>query len=100
MLGRLPHAQALAIARDADVFVLPSVDEAFGVAFVEAMAGGVPAIGCRGVDGPEEIAAAGGGLLLVEPGDVAGLAARIDVAAVGARRARRARASGPDDRRA
>ena len=78
LLGRLPHAQALAIARGADVFVLPSVDEAFGVAFVEAMAGGVPAIGCRGVDGPEEIAAGGGGLLLVEPGDVAGLATRID----------------------
>ena len=78
LLGRLPHAQALAIARAADVFVLPSVDEAFGVAFVEAMAGGVPAIGCRGVDGPEEIAAAGGGLWLVEPGDVAGLTARID----------------------
>ena len=78
LLGRLPHAQALATAREADLFVLPSVDEAFGVAFVEAMAGGVPAIGCRGVDGPEEIAAAGGGLVLVDPGDIAGLASVID----------------------
>ncbi len=76
--GRLPHAQALATARAADLFVLPSVDEAFGVAYVEAMAGGVPAIGCRGVDGPLEIAAAGGGIVLVEPGDVGGLSARID----------------------
>ena len=41
------------------VFVLPSVDEAFGVAYVEAMAGAVPAIGCRGEAGPEEIAAVG-----------------------------------------
>ena len=36
----------------AGVFVLPSVDEAFGVAYVEAMAGAVPAIGCRGEPGP------------------------------------------------
>ena len=38
------------------MFALPSVDEAFGVAYVEAMAAGVPAIGCRGEAGPEEIA--------------------------------------------
>ena len=31
---------------------MPSVDEAFGVAYVEAMAGGLPAIGCRGEPGP------------------------------------------------
>ena len=36
--------------------MLPSVDEAFGVAYIEAMAGGVPAIGSRGEPGPEEIA--------------------------------------------
>ncbi len=36
--------------------MLPSVEEAFGVAYIEAMAGGVPAIGSRGEPGPEEIA--------------------------------------------
>ena len=51
----------------ASAFVLPSVDEAFGVAYVEAMAGGVPAIGCRGEGGPEEIAAAGGGIRSFRP---------------------------------
>jgi glycosyltransferase involved in cell wall biosynthesis len=56
------------------VFVLPSVDEAFGVAYVEAMAAGVPAIGSRGEPGPEEIAAAGGGIRLVAPGDPEALA--------------------------
>ncbi len=57
---------------------MPSTDEAFGVAYIEAMAGGVPAIGCRGEPGPEEIAAAGDGLVLVPPGDIERLTQRID----------------------
>jgi teichuronic acid biosynthesis glycosyltransferase TuaC len=75
--GALPPAEAAATAREGAVFVLPSVDEAFGVAYVEAMAGGVPAIGCRGEAGPEEIAAAGGGIRLVPPRDPAALAAEL-----------------------
>jgi len=67
-LGALPHDEALAEARRAHAFVLPSVDEAFGVAYIEAMAGWVPAVGLRGEDGPEEIAAAGGGITLADPG--------------------------------
>ena len=42
------------------------------------MAAGVPAIGSRGEDGPEEIAAAGGGMVLVPRGDVEALAAEIE----------------------
>jgi glycosyltransferase involved in cell wall biosynthesis len=76
--GQLPPAQAAAEARAATLFVMPSVDEAFGVAYVEAMAGGVPAIGCRGEDGPEEIARIGGGILLVGTGDVDELARQLD----------------------
>ncbi len=75
--GRLPPAEAVATAQRGAVFVLPSVDEAFGVAYVEAMAGGVPAIGARGEPGPEEIAAAGGGIRLVSPGDPEALAAEL-----------------------
>ncbi|HEX8103926.1 MAG TPA: glycosyltransferase, partial [Solirubrobacteraceae bacterium] len=75
--GALPHAEAVAAARGGSVFVLPSVDEAFGVAYVEAMAGGVPAVGCRGEDGPEEIARSGGGIRLVPPRDPAALAAEL-----------------------
>ena len=58
--------------------MLPSVEEAFGVAYIEAMAAGLPAIGCRGEPGPEEIALAGGGFLLVPPGDIERLSQRID----------------------
>ena len=57
---------------------MPSTEEAFGTAYIEAMAAGVPAIGCRGEPGPEEIAAAGGGFLLVPPGDIERLSQRID----------------------
>ena len=53
------------------------VDEAFGVAYVEAMSCGVPAIGSAGEGGPEEIAAAGPGMLLVPARDPSALADRI-----------------------
>jgi teichuronic acid biosynthesis glycosyltransferase TuaC len=76
--GQREQAEALRRAREGSVFVLPSVDEAFGVAYVEAMAGGLPAIGCRGEPGPREIAAAGGGIRLVAPGDPGALADTID----------------------
>jgi len=77
-LGALAPAEAREAAQSAGLFVLPSVDEAFGVAYVEAMAGAVPAIGCRGEPGPEEIAAEGQGLRLVPPADPEALAAEID----------------------
>jgi glycosyltransferase involved in cell wall biosynthesis len=76
--GQLEPADAVAQARRCTLFVMPSTEEAFGVAYIEAMAGGVPAIGCRGEPGPEEIAAAGDGLVLVPPGDIERLTQRID----------------------
>jgi glycosyltransferase involved in cell wall biosynthesis len=77
-LGQLDPEAALETARRATVFVMPSTEEAFGVAYIEAMAAGLPAIGCRGEPGPEEIAAAGDGFLLVPPGDIERLTQRID----------------------
>ncbi len=77
-MGQLPHQRAVRAAQSASVFVLPSVDEAFGVAYLEAMAGGVPAIGCAGEAGPAEIAAEGGGIALVPPRDADALTAELD----------------------
>jgi glycosyltransferase involved in cell wall biosynthesis len=77
-LGQLPNAEAVAQAAACDLFVMPGVEEPFGVAFVEAMAAGVPAIGSRGEGGPEDIAAAGPGMVLVEPDDPGGLAGVLD----------------------
>lgn len=76
--GPLPHEEALKRGRDASVFVMPSTDEAFGVAYVEAMAAGLPAIGARGEPGPEDIARLGHGMRLVPPGDPEALAGEID----------------------
>jgi teichuronic acid biosynthesis glycosyltransferase TuaC len=76
--GQLAPEQAIERARACTLFAMPSTEEAFGVAYIEAMAGGVPAIGCRGEPGPEEIAAAGDGFVLVPPGDIERLTQRID----------------------
>jgi teichuronic acid biosynthesis glycosyltransferase TuaC len=78
LLGQLAPKQALEQVRACTLFAMPSTEEAFGVAYIEAMAGGVPAIGCRGEPGPEEIAAAGDGFVLVPPGDIERLTQRID----------------------
>jgi teichuronic acid biosynthesis glycosyltransferase TuaC len=77
-VGQLEPARAMAEARRCHLFVMPGVEEPFGVAFVEAMAGGVPAIGARGEGGPEDIAAAGEGMLLVPPDDHHALAGAIE----------------------
>lgn len=90
LAGRLPPEQAIERARACTVFVMPSTEEAFGLPYVEAMAAGVPAIGCRGEPGPEEIAAAGDGFVLVPPGDVERLSQRIDELLCDAHRLREA----------
>jgi glycosyltransferase involved in cell wall biosynthesis len=73
--GQLEPADALArMRRGASAFVMPATEEAFGVAYIEAMAAGIPAVGCAGEPGPQEIAAAGAGIELVPPRDPAALA--------------------------
>jgi glycosyltransferase involved in cell wall biosynthesis len=75
--GPLPHAEALARMARGWAHVMPSVHDAFGVAHVEAMAAGLPAIGGTGT-GAEDIAAAGEGMTLVPAADDAALARAIE----------------------
>ncbi|MBB4661763.1 glycosyltransferase [Conexibacter arvalis] len=90
--GQLDHPDALAALAACDLFAMPGVEEPFGVAFVEAMAAGLPAIGTAGEGGPEDIAAAGPGLELVpRDGEAAVDALAERLAALAADRAAAAR---------
>ncbi|MBI3675206.1 MAG: glycosyltransferase family 4 protein [Proteobacteria bacterium] len=73
-LGFQPHDRVFGLLREADVFVLPSYREAFGIAYLEAMVSGLLTIGVRG-QGPSAFIEDGVTGLLVEPRDPQSLAA-------------------------
>ncbi len=76
--GQLPPDEAMEAIDGATLAVMPSIDEAYGVAYVEAMARGVPTIGSLGEPGPLDLADLGSGIQLAAPGDVEHLARVID----------------------
>ena len=76
-LGRLSHKDVLKYMSDADIFSLPSWNEAFGVVYIEAMAHGKTVIGCRG-EGIEDFVVDGETGLLVIPKDVDSLTQAMD----------------------
>jgi glycosyltransferase involved in cell wall biosynthesis len=61
----------------ADLFVMPTRNEAFGLVFQEAAAAGLPAIGTR-LNAVPEIVADGETGILVPPGDTEALASALD----------------------
>ena len=50
--GYIPYSEIVSLMQNSDVFILPSYYEAIGCVYLEAMACGVPAVGCRknGID--------------------------------------------------
>ena len=72
--GEVPDTDAVRDEyRAADVFCLPSLQEGFGIAFLEAMASGLPIVACRSAAVPEVIPDGEAGLL-VPPDDPKALA--------------------------
>ena len=71
----------------ADIFCLPSVQESFGIVFLEAMAAGLPVVACRAAAIPEVVEDGVTGLL-VPPRDPAGLAGALEALADDPKRAR------------
>ncbi|HKH44287.1 MAG TPA: glycosyltransferase family 4 protein [Thermoanaerobaculia bacterium] len=72
-LGQVSDARRDEAYRRCDVFVAPSRYESFGLIYVEAMARGLPVVGCRRGGAPDVVEDGVTGLL-VEPDDAEGLA--------------------------
>ncbi len=73
-LGRQPHERVLALMKRAQLFALPSRDEAFGLVYTEAMAQGTPVLAGAG-EGPEDFVHEGITGYLAPVGDAAAAAA-------------------------
>ncbi|AFK22365.1 glycosyltransferase family 4 protein [Pyrococcus sp. ST04] len=75
-LGKINYSDLSLLYKAADVFVLPSLSEAFGIVLLEAMASGTPVIGTRVGGIPEIIDGCG---ILVPPRNSKALASAINL---------------------
>jgi glycosyltransferase involved in cell wall biosynthesis len=75
LVGELPHAALSELYLAADLFVLPTLRESYGMAVAEALAHGLPVISSRTGAIPELVGTEAG--LLIEPGDCDALRAAL-----------------------
>lgn len=75
-LGAVTHDTLQSLFAQADVFVLASLYEGYGMAYAEAIAAGLPIIGTTGGAIAQTVPATAG--VLVPPGDVSSLAAALE----------------------
>lgn len=87
LLGDVSRDRLAEEYANADIFCLPSVQESFGLVFLEAMAAGLPIVACRAAAIPEVVEDGVVGLL-VSPRDPAGLARALEVLSADPGRAR------------
>ena len=74
LLGDVTRDQLAEEYVNADCFCLPTVQEGFGIVFLEAMAAGLPVVACRAAAVPEVVREGETGVL-VPPRDPAGAGA-------------------------
>lgn len=72
-LGQLPHEEVMKYMAICDIFSMPSWNEGFGMAYIEAMSSGKPIIACEG-QGIQDVVTNGINGMLVKPKDVDSLA--------------------------
>jgi len=75
-LQLLPRKELIAEMKQADIFCLPSVVEGFGIATIEAMACGLPAV-LADIPVNREITRNGQGAVLFQPESISDLAAKL-----------------------
>jgi phosphatidylinositol alpha-1,6-mannosyltransferase len=75
-LGRLADAQLVDLYRSADLFLMPSVKEGFGIVFLEAAACGLPVV-AGDADGSVDALAEGALGALVDPHDAGAIASAV-----------------------
>lgn len=68
-LGQLPHEEVMNYMAICDIFSMPSWNEGFGMAYIEAMSCGKPIIACEG-QGIQDVVTNGINGMLVKPKDV------------------------------
>lgn len=74
--GSVPHAEVAKLMRSADVFVLPSVEDAYALVVLEAMASGLPVV-VTSNNGAAEVVSDGEEGFVVPAGDPEALAERL-----------------------